>query len=1187
MLEQQINFLSWNVRGLNCPDRRAAVHATIASSSCHVVCLQETKLNNVDQFTAAFLGGHRLRSFAQRPATGTRGGILLLWDDLLVEASNVTNTSYCLSAMIRVRATDVVFKFTSVYGPTDPSCKDMFFAELLSQKPPLGVAWLASGDFNQIYRARDKNKRNVHHGRINRFRATLHSCELKEIHLQNRRFTWSNERENPTLCKLDSFFCNAEWDTTFNTHILHALSSSLSDHCPLLLADDKGPRRPRTFKFENFWASMPGFNEVVQMAWNERVDHTDPYQIIFHKLKKTAIRLSEWSRGLFSKAKIHLQAALLVILRLDIAQEDRPLSPEERDLRARLKRRVIALAVIERSRKKQCARISNLKEGDANTKFFHRRVNARRRKNHIHRIKNEHGWVTEHEAKENLIQDHFSHVMKKGAKSSKDFNWEELNMERLDMHGLDSPMTEMEVLQAINDMPNDKAPGPDGFTGLFFKKCWGTVKHDLMRAIARFDSLHTSNLHWLNSANVVLLPKKDGAEGIADYRPISLIHAIAKIIAKVLSTRLTPHMTDLISNAQSAFIKTRSIHDNFMYVRNLARRLHKSKTPSLLFKLDIRKAFDSVKWEYILGLLQRRGFPSKFRDWITALLSSSSSRIILNGIAGNPIKHGRGFRQGDPISPLLFVIAIDPLQRILDVATRKGLLHKIRGRGSMMRTSLYADDAAIFLAPIKKDVDNLANILRGFGEVTGLCTNFHKSSMVPIRCNNLDLDHITQNLPATRASFPLRYLGLPLSVWKLRLVDLQFLVDKVASKLTTYEGQNITTIGRTALVKSVLTSQVIYFITPLIIPPSILLKVNQLERAFLWSGSDKTTGAKCKVNWEIVCRPLEYGGLGVLNMEKFARALRLRWPWYEWKEPTKLWVGMGNPCNEEDLNFFYASTTITVGNGAKTPFWESPWLLGRKPKNIAPLIFEVSSRKKWKVREAIKHNAWMLKIKPPTVISVEFITQFFTLWMLLDEVHLDALAEDDILWKHTTSGHYSAASAYKAQFIGMVFSPMDQMVWKVWGPPKVKFFAWLALQDRIWTADRLAKRGWPNCGLCPLCKRVQESGSHLFFKCRYTLRLWALVIEKFHIFELDTSSWHLLDSVNAWWTSTCDAGTPNRQAKASLTMLVSWTIWNERNARVFRFKSAPPTILLNTITTEANLWVTARAKKLGSFISRE
>uniref|UniRef100_A0A453K1J3 Uncharacterized protein n=1 Tax=Aegilops tauschii subsp. strangulata TaxID=200361 RepID=A0A453K1J3_AEGTS len=115
-------------------------------------------------------------------------------------------------------------------------------------------------------------------------------------------------------------------------------------------------------------------------------------------------------------------------------------------------------------------------------------------------------------------------------------------------------------------MPGDKAPGPDGFTGLFFKMCWGIIKHDLMRVIQCFDSLHTTNLHWLNSANIVLLPKKDGAESIVDYRPISLIHGIAKIIAKVLSIRLGPHMSALVSNTQSAFIKTRSIHDNFMYV---------------------------------------------------------------------------------------------------------------------------------------------------------------------------------------------------------------------------------------------------------------------------------------------------------------------------------------------------------------------------------------------------------------------------------------------------------------------------------------------------------------------------------------------------------------------------------------------------------------------------------------------
>ena len=141
-----------------------------------------------------------------------------------------------------------------------------------------------------------------------------------------------------------------------------------------------------------------------------------------------------------------------------------------------------------------------------------------------------------------------------------------------------------------------------------------------------------------------------------------------------------------------------------------------------------------------------------------------------------------------------------------------------------------------------------------------------------------------------------------------------------------------------------------------------------------------------------------------------------------------MWVGMGNPCDEDDLKFFYASTTIIVGNGTKTPFWDSPWLFGRKPKEIAPLIFEASSRKNWKVREALKENAWILKINTATVISVAHITEFFTLWMLIHEFNLIDNVEDDIVWKHFADGHYTAASAYKAQFLGMTNSPMGQMV---------------------------------------------------------------------------------------------------------------------------------------------------------------
>jgi hypothetical protein len=142
-------------------------------------------------------------------------------------------------------------------------------------------------------------------------------------------------------------------------------------------------------------------------------------------------------------------------------------------------------------------------------------------------------------------------------------------------------------------MPSDKASRPDDFTVVFFKKCWEIINDDVMGAIHQFNNLHVAHLQWLNSANIVFLPTKEGAKEISENRPISLIHENAKIIVK-MAIWLAPLMNDLVCNGQSLFIKKRSIHENFMYVCNLARRLHRSKIPTLLFKLDIRKVFNSV-----------------------------------------------------------------------------------------------------------------------------------------------------------------------------------------------------------------------------------------------------------------------------------------------------------------------------------------------------------------------------------------------------------------------------------------------------------------------------------------------------------------------------------------------------------------------------------------------------------------
>ena len=164
------------------------------------------------------------------------------------------------------------------------------------------------------------------------------------------------------------------------------------------------------------------------------------------------------------------------------------------------------------------------------------------------------GWVTSHDEKSTAVHDHFKAIFSKGQRRTKDFNWEALHFDDCNLSSLGDNFSEDEVLTAISQLPGDKAPGPDGFTGSFFKSCWETIKVDMMCAINSFSNLHTANLHWLNSANIVLLPKKDGAEDISKFLPISLIHAFAKIIAKILANCLAPFMNNLVSKSRSAFI---------------------------------------------------------------------------------------------------------------------------------------------------------------------------------------------------------------------------------------------------------------------------------------------------------------------------------------------------------------------------------------------------------------------------------------------------------------------------------------------------------------------------------------------------------------------------------------------------------------------------------------------------------
>jgi hypothetical protein len=194
-----------------------------------------------------------------------------------------------------------------------------------------------------------------------------------------------------------------------------------------------------------------------------------------------------------------------------------------------------------------------------------------------------------------------------------------LRLRRHDLTDLDKDITNAEIYAAIKDTPTNKSPGPHGYIGAFYKHFWDIIKEDLTADIREIFDLRARCWNLLNSTNVALIPKKESAQTISDYHPISVMHSVTKLLGKILATRLSPHLDSLVSPSQSVFIKGRSIQDNFQYIQGAVQCFHRSKNPMLPVKLDIAKAFDSIRWEYMLELMEQLGFGQRWRNIMTLL----------------------------------------------------------------------------------------------------------------------------------------------------------------------------------------------------------------------------------------------------------------------------------------------------------------------------------------------------------------------------------------------------------------------------------------------------------------------------------------------------------------------------------------------------------------------------------------
>lgn len=276
----------------------------------------------------------------------------------------------------------------------------------------------------------------------------------------------------------------------------------------------------------------------------------------------------------------------------------------------------------------------------------------------------------------------------------------------------------------------------------------------------------------------------------------------------------------------------------------------------------------------------------------------------------------------------------------------------------------------------------------------------------------------------------------------------------------------------------------------MVICQPVLKRVNRIIRDFLWHGRCDSNGGHCLVNWQCVCRPLEYDGLGILDLRRFGIALRTRWLWLQHTDSSRPWTHLQLPDDPDARAIFRASTSWCVGDGCSCKFWEDQWLGGQSISDIAPTIASLVPRRRRKsctVAEGLDQRAWISHIQGALMPLA--MVEYVELWRRLRHIVLSN--QPDLLrWCWTESGSYSAKSCYSALSAGSIRAPHWKLTWQSWAPLRINFFTWLALQDRCWTVARLVRHGHPHHALCLFCDQETETMEHLLVGCPFSRQVW-------------------------------------------------------------------------------------------------
>lgn len=260
-----------------------------------------------------------------------------------------------------------------------------------------------------------------------------------------------------------------------------------------------------------------------------------------------------------------------------------------------------------------------------------------------------------------------------------------------------------------------KAPGPDGMHAIFYQRFWHIVGDDVFAFVS--DILHgITSPSRVNNTNIVLIPKVKTPTKMAEFRPIALCNVLYKLVSKVIVLRLKNVLPDVITENQSAFVPGRLITDNAliaMVVFHTMKKRSKGRRGLVAMKLDMSKAYDRVEWGFLRKLLLTMGFDGRWVNLIMDCVSTVSYSFVINGGVCGAVRPSRGLRQGDPLSPYLFIIVADAFSRMIQNKVQEKKLHgaKASRNGPVISHLLFADDSLLFARANRQECSIVVDIL--------------------------------------------------------------------------------------------------------------------------------------------------------------------------------------------------------------------------------------------------------------------------------------------------------------------------------------------------------------------------------------------------------------------------------------------------------------------------------------------